>query len=119
MYQSRIATVASSLVCMLLLTGSAYAQVGSTCLKPLAITDKWIEVGSPPWDPTDTFDPTSGDFYRSDLGWDPSVDHGQPLQISQYAGGLVSSGSMLTVQLGDYEGSKGFYNALGGCTGSR
>src|SRR5918993_2181927 len=119
MNQSRIATVASSLVCMLLLTGSAYAQVGSTCLKPLAITDKWIEAGSPPWDPTDTFDPTSGDVYLPEAGWDPAVDHGQPLQLSQYVGGLVSSQSMLTVQFGDFVGNKGFLNNLAGCSGWR
>lgn len=42
------------------ITASATAQVSpanaATCVKPFTIPDKWIERGTPPWDPTDTFD---------------------------------------------------------------
>src|SRR5205823_6168657 len=32
-----------------------------TCVMPFTIPDRWIENGTAPWDPTDTFDP--GDTY--------------------------------------------------------
>lgn len=42
------------------ITATATAQVSpanaATCVKPFTIPDRWIERGTPPWDPTDTFD---------------------------------------------------------------
>jgi hypothetical protein len=40
-----------------------YAANQAECMKPWAVADKWAEADGT-WDPTDTFDPASGDNYR-------------------------------------------------------
>jgi hypothetical protein len=42
----------------------------SDCLKPWGVADKWAEADGS-WDPTDTFDPASGDDYRYQGELDP------------------------------------------------
>ena len=37
-------------------TAEASSANAETCVKPFTIPDKWIENGTGPWDPTDTFD---------------------------------------------------------------
>ncbi len=36
--------------------GEASPANAATCIKPFAIPDKWLELGTAPWDPEDTFD---------------------------------------------------------------
>jgi Flp pilus assembly protein TadG len=45
-------------------TATAQIQPGnaSNCLKPWAVPDKWLEVQTPAWDPTDTFDKYDKDY---------------------------------------------------------
>lgn len=50
-------------------TAEASAANAETCVKPFTIPDKWIEKGTGPWDPSDTFD--NGDVY---IGLKPSPD---------------------------------------------
>jgi Flp pilus assembly protein TadG len=50
-------------------TAEASAANAETCVKPFTIPDKWIEKGTGPWDPSDTFD--DGDVY---IGLKPSPD---------------------------------------------
>jgi hypothetical protein len=83
-----LGTAASSL-CFLLLATTAHAQIASSCLRPLAIPDKWVENQTPPWDPSDTFDPTgpNPDVYLT--GFDPSTDQGTPIGLVVYDGTLT------------------------------
>ncbi|HXG88818.1 MAG TPA: TadG family pilus assembly protein [Vicinamibacterales bacterium] len=37
-------------------TAEASPANAATCVKPFTIPDRWIEKGTPPWDPNDTFD---------------------------------------------------------------
>ena len=102
-----------------LFTGTAYAQpgaqVGSSCLRPLGIPDKWVETQTPPWDPTDTYDPSAGDYYDG-RGFDPAVDHGTFMTLSEYHTGAVTGRSMLAVETGG-RGSDAFRAAIVGCSG--
>ena len=50
-------------------TAEASAANAETCVKPFTIPDKWIENGTGPWDPSDTFD--NGDVY---IGLKPFPD---------------------------------------------
>jgi len=63
--------------------GSAVALVlaanQSECLKPWAVADKWHEADGS-WDPTDTFDPAAGDFYRAQ-GTNGPQDPGTGFQV--------------------------------------
>ena len=89
-------------------------QIGSYCLRPLGIPDKWIENQTPPWDPTDTFDPSGSnpDFYDP-RGWNPAEDHGRSLALTEYLQGAVTGQSMLTVETGHPEG---FGAAMDACS---
>ncbi len=72
---------------LLLLATPARAQIGSFCLRPLGIPDKWIESQTPPWDPTDTFDPTGSNpdlYFDGASGFDPAVDHGLAMSLVLY-----------------------------------
>jgi hypothetical protein len=44
----------------------------SRCMKPWGVADKWIE-SSGPWDPTQTFDPATGDTYTPPSSTDPGT----------------------------------------------
>ena len=70
----RLLISALAFVCTALWAATAHAQIGSSCLRPLGIPDKWIEMQTPPWDPTDTFDPTGPNpdvSYDGYVGFDP------------------------------------------------
>jgi Flp pilus assembly protein TadG len=46
-----------------------YAANQAECLKPWAVADKWEELGTPPWDPSDTFDLGVDNYrYQGELG---------------------------------------------------
>lgn len=81
----RISALAS--LSIVLWSATAYAQIGSPCLRPLGIPDKWIEMQTPPWDPTDTFDPTGPNpdvYYDGFVGFDPLEDQGRPMSLVLY-----------------------------------
>ena len=82
-HRSLISTVAA--LCTVLCATTAHAQIGSSCLRPLGIPDRWIERQTPPWDPTDTFDPTGPepDLYDG-RGYNPLEDHGRPMSLVLY-----------------------------------
>jgi hypothetical protein len=109
-------SVISSAVIVLLSASTAYAQLASSCLRPLAIPDKWVENQTPPWDPTDTFDPTgeNPDVYLD--GFDAVVDQGTPMALTAFQAGPPTGQSALPVQTGD-SGNFGFRRALAECSG--
>jgi hypothetical protein len=92
----------------------AEAQIGSSCLRPLGIPDKWAEAGTPPWDPMDTYDPSTGDTYLD--GYNPEEDHGRPFTLQLWTGGPTTGQSALAVRTG-VAGGTGWRSSVLGCSG--
>ncbi len=85
--RKRLQISALASLSVVLWAATAHAQIGSPCLRPLGIPDKWIEMQTPPWDPTDTFDPTGPNpdvYYDSLGGFDPLEDQGRPMSLVLY-----------------------------------
>jgi len=87
-------------------TARILAGMSATCVKPWAIPDKWLEVQTPAWDPTDTFEayiqngrgrgnplpnpdvytapsgssPGTGFRLPADYGWEMTLKDGNPAQ---------------------------------------
>jgi len=109
--------IPAALVCIVYgLTGvpAAHAQYASTCLRPLAIPDKWVEQQTPPFDGSDTYDPPA-DFYVSAYGYNPAEDDGRFLALK--GGTALRGSSYFPVQLGEIAGPDGFRNNLDACVG--
>ena len=104
---------------LLLLATPADAQIGSFCLRPLGIPDKWIENQTGPWDPTDTFDPTgpTPDEYFDGVGFDPSIDHGLALSLVLYNRIGPPSGNSAWPVVVSEPGSDAFESAIVACSG--
>ena len=104
---------------VVLTAAESRAQVGSSCLRPLGIPDKWIEMQTPPWDPTDTFDPTGANpdlYYEGLTGFDPIEDQGRPMSLVLYDGSTPPQGqSALPIAVGD---SGSFHQDIVACSGS-
>ena len=102
-------------VCLASAAAPAEAQIASFCLRPVGIPDKWVENQTPPWDPTDTFDPSgpNPDVYLN--GFNPAEDHGTPLALTEFDGPLVTGQSMIAVQTG-FAGAGGFLDSLVQCS---
>jgi Bacterial Ig-like domain (group 3)/MBG domain (YGX type) len=100
----RVLGTAASSLCLVLLATTAHAQIASSCLRPLAIPDKWVENQTPPWDPSDSFDPTSPnpDVYLT--GFQPSTDHGTPMELVLYQGNFTGRAA-LPVRTGEAGGA--------------
>jgi hypothetical protein len=111
------ASITAALVCLGLWASAAEAQIASSCLRPLAIPDKWIENQTPPWDPTDTFDPSGSNPDVYVQGFDPMLDDGMPMSLVLYNRIDPPQGrSAWAVVVGE-RGSEAFQNAILGCTG--
>jgi hypothetical protein len=93
----------------------AHAQVASFCLRPLAIQDKWVENQTPPWDPTDTFDPSGPNPDAYATGFNPADDHGTPLALTEVDGPVVTGHSTIAVQTG-FPDAAGFFDSLVQCS---
>ena len=102
-------------VCLTSAAAPAEAEIASFCLRPVGIPDKWVENQTPPWDPTDTFDPSgpNPDVYLN--GFNPAEDHGTPLALTEFDGPLVTGQSMIAVQTG-FDGAGGYLNSLVQCS---
>jgi hypothetical protein len=104
---------------VVLTAAESHAQVGSSCLRPLGIPDKWIEMQTPPWDPTDTFDPTGANpdlYYDGWIGFDTIEDQGRPMSLVLYDGSTPLQGqSALPIEVGD---SGSFHQDIVACSGS-
>jgi hypothetical protein len=102
---------------VVLCAAPAHAEIGSFCLRPLGIPDKWIENQTPPWDPTDTFDPTgpNPDVYsEGNVGFNPVEDQGRPMSLVVYdrvSPPQGQSGWPIAV------GAGGFYEEIVACSG--
>lgn len=114
----------------LLTPAAAAAQVGSTCVRPLAIPDKWQEVQTGPWDLTDSFDRYDGqgqvivnpDEYRPPFntlqtGYLQPGDQGRYFEIRLgSAGGALGATSTFPISLGGVGGTN-FINNIVQCSG--
>ena len=87
-----------------------YAANQAECLKPWAVADKWEELGTPPWDPTDSFDLGVDNYrYQGENGpHDPGTGfRAPPLVPNDYA-------TELTLKVGAPSGTitPGWFQAL-------
>jgi hypothetical protein len=89
-----------------------------TCVKPFTVPDKWVEMQTPPWDPTDTFDVV--DNKKNPL---PNPDVYIPLGQPGYTGysPVTDRGTMITLKAANGTNvypSIYFPYAIGGVTGA-
>jgi hypothetical protein len=96
--------------------GTAYAQLSSSCLRPLGIPDRWVENQTPPWDPTDTFDPTGPNPDVYGTGFSALEDQGTPMALTAFQPGPLTGQTALPVQTGA-SGNFGFRTAIVDCSG--
>ena len=54
--RERLPAIGIAVVCLLVVTVPAQAQLSTTCLRPFAIPDTWVENQTPPLDGSDNFD---------------------------------------------------------------
>jgi len=89
-----------------------------TCVKPFTVPDKWIEMQTPPWDPSDTFDVV--DNKKDPL---PNPDIYIPLGQPGYTGysNVTDRGTMITLKAANGTNvypSIYFPYAIGGVSGA-
>jgi hypothetical protein len=113
-------------VAVLAASGEAFAQIGSSCLRPLAIADRWEEQQTAPWNLQDTFDRydnqgqpiANPDAYRgpSDplpTGFAPEIDQGRFFEFRLgFPGDSATVGNALGVRIGEGGGSSFVENIL-------
>jgi hypothetical protein len=100
-----------------------------TCVKPFTIPDKWIELQTPPWDPSDTFDMVdhqgnplaSPDVYiptsptQVGTGYDPFADRGTQLVIKAGTGGNIEPGFYFPLALPGSGGGSDYGTNISAC----
>jgi hypothetical protein len=103
-----------------------------TCVKPFTIPDKWIEMQTPPWDPSDTFDmvdnqgnplaapdvyiPTSAGVIGT--GYDPYLDRGRLLTLKASAGSNVEPSFYFPLALPSSTGGADYESNIATCNTS-
>ena len=112
-------TIAAVVLCTALsftFTPSAEAQVASSCLRPFAIPDKWLEEQSRPSTGADTFDPAT-DAYIPELGYQPLQDDGKALSLRLGSPSEPATmGRFLSVRVGG-SGPSAYFNDIADCAG--
>jgi Flp pilus assembly protein TadG len=106
---------------------SVKANVES-CVKPWAIPDKWIEVGTPSWDSGDTFssvpDPSVfPDIFRNVTrtnysGYKPA-DVGLPIRLTPSVAHAIDADMYYALQLPGASGEADFVANIAGCESSK
>jgi Flp pilus assembly protein TadG len=99
-------------------TAEAQPANAMTCVKPFTVPDKWIEMQTPPWDPTDTFDVV--DNKKNPLA---NPDIYIPLGTTGYTGynAQTDKGALITLKAGTGNNiypSIYFPYSMGGITGA-
>jgi len=115
---------------LVLSSDTAQAQIGSSCLRPLALPDRWEERQTPPWDELDSFDrydPSGGvienpDIYRppsdpAPTGYVPDVDQGRFVQIRLGIPTESRGGFALPIIIGSDSGGDAFRAKIEHCAG--
>ena len=118
--RQRTLIFALTFVCSAIWSAPVYAQLGSSCLRPLGIPDKWIEMQTPPWDPTDTFDPTGPTpdvYYDGYMGFDANEDQGIPMALTLYRFSGNPTGQTAWPLVVGESGSTNVRSAIEGCSG--
>ncbi len=89
---------------------SAHAQIASSCLRPVAIADKWEEAETPPWDWSDTY--STVDTYGN--GFVQPDDQGRPIALRLGA----ASGTAVPLRLDpNTPGPQAFVDGITSCSG--
>jgi hypothetical protein len=111
-----LSVLCGAVMSLIVASSAAYAQLASSCLRPLGIPDKWVENQTPPWDPTDTFDPTgeNPDVYSSGFG--VLEDQSTPMALTAFQMGPLTGQTALPVETG-VSGNFGFRTAIVDCSG--
>ena len=94
-----------------------------TCVMPFTIPDRWIEKQTPPWDPTDTFDP--GDIYvplkpapdpnTNYTGYNPVRDKGLEVVLKASNNTNVTASWYNPWDLPGSTGASDYRNNIAGC----
>lgn len=113
------------IVAWIFLVTGTYAQE-QTCIKPLAVPDKWIENQTPPYSADDTFDlvDSKGNplpnpdvyipFGQADYTGYTEQDFGSEL-VLKAGDGTIAPGWYLPVALGDGRGANDFRSNISNC----
>jgi hypothetical protein len=113
-------------------TGEAAPSNAQTCVKPFTIPDKWIEMQTPPWDMTDTFDmynnhgqlianpdiyvPSSQSGYT---GYDATDDKGTLIRIKTANGNNISPSFYFPFRVGSSNGADDYRWNIENCNTTR
>ena len=90
---------------------SAHAQIASSCLRPVAIADKWEEAETPPWDWSDTY--STVDSYGN--GFIQPDDQGRPIALRLGA----ALGAAVPLRLDpNASGTQAFVDRITSCPGT-
>jgi hypothetical protein len=121
--RERLPAIGLAVVCVFGATARAEAQLTTSCLRPFAIVDKWIENQTPPFDGFDTFDPSgpNPDVYLPEYGgFKPLEDDGRLIVLTGQAGAgqTISAGAYVPLRLDESNGGATAYrNNILGCVG--
>src|SRR6266487_671282 len=113
--RERIPAIGVAVVCLLVVTAPAQAQLSTTCLRPFAIPDKWVENQTPPG----RFDAAGAnpDVYLPEGGFNPAQDDRTSVVLT--VGDPLNppiSYSYLPLRLG-YGGAVEFRSNISTCVG--
>jgi hypothetical protein len=99
-----------------------------TCVKPFTVPDKWIEMQTPPWDPTDTFDVVDNkknplpnpDIYiplgqPGYTGYSPVTDRGTMITLKAASGTNVYPSIYFPYSMGGVTGAAEYEENIGQC----
>ena len=117
--RERLPAIGIAVVCLLVVTVPAQAQLSTTCLRPFAIPDKWVENQTPPLDGSDTFDllASNPDVYVPELGYNAPSDDGGLLNLpAGYFDNPPRLEMYLPLRFG-YGGGTDFVNNVIACIG--
>ena len=99
-----------------------------TCVKPFTVPDKWIEMQTPPWDPSDTFDIVDNkknplanpDVYiplgqPGYTGYSPVTDRGALITLKAGTGTNVYPSTYFPYAIGGVSGANEYEENIAGC----
>jgi Flp pilus assembly protein TadG len=99
-----------------------------TCVKPFTVPDKWIEMQTPPWDPTDTFDVVdhknnplaTPDIYiprgtTGYTGYDAQTDKGALITLKAGNGTNIYPSIYFPYSMGGVTGADEYEENIAGC----
>ena len=108
-------------------TAMAAPANAMTCVKPFTVPDKWTEMQTPPWDPSDTFDAfdnkgkalANPDIYIGSgagyTGYDAQRDKGELITLKAANGNNIAPSFYFPWSIGDSSGASDYEWNIGNC----